>query len=738
VAERTIAASLSTVREIERLAGTGQFAQAFELLRRALHASPSDAVLWRTLGLLQLQVGDGGKALAVARRAVQLGGRAPESLAVLGRAHAACRDWPAAIAALSESLRLRPADPAALASLGLALQATGQLDRAAAAFRALLALDPNSVEGHQHLGTVLALAGRVDEATTHGARARSLAEQRLAVLLALGDQAMASGDAAQAFARYDEARRLVPTSAAAALGFGQACQRLGDAARGLEAIEEAARLAPGDVPVLRAAAFAAGALGLDTRAAAYATDVLARVSDPALDFSTRLRLPAILESHAHVDEVRARYADGLAALERAPPALDDPATTVQALPFLLAYHGVCNRELQIRLARLCAVASPELRWRAPHSATPRRRRDRLRVGFLSHFLRNHSIGNTTRGLVAELDRRRFEALVLHLPPHTEDETTRWLESRADGVVRLEPGLARLREQLAALELDVLFFQDIGMERWSYYLGFARIAPVQCLSFGHPDTTGLPELDYFVSNDLYEPVGAAAHYSETLHELRGLPTLAYYYRPEPGAPGSRAEFGLPAEGSLYLCPQSLFKVHPDLDLLLGGILRGDPRARVVFIDGMLPEWSHLLAKRFARTLPDVAARILFVPRVRPARFCALLALADVVLDTPQFNGMNTSLQALSIGAPVVTLPTGLQRGRHTRAMYLAMGYTELVASDPDTYVQQALRLGTEPAFAREVRGEIVARADALFEQRAVVAAFEEFFVEAVARARVERA
>src|SRR5208337_1279441 len=98
---------------------------------------------------------------------------------------------------------------------------------------------------------------------------------------------------------------------------------------------------------------------------------------------------------------------------------------------------------------------------------------------------------------------------------------------------------RAREQIAALALDILFYQDIGMEPTSFFLAFARLAPVQCVSFGHPNTTGIPNMDYFVSNDLFEPPDAPSHYSERLILLHDLPTLAYYYKPPlPAAPVNR--------------------------------------------------------------------------------------------------------------------------------------------------------------------------------------------------------
>src|SRR3546814_8369575 len=70
-------------------------------------------------------------------------------------------------------------------------------------------------------------------------------------------------------------------------------------------------------------------------------------------------------------------------------------------------------------------------------------------------------------------------------------------------------------------LDLLLYTDIGMNAFSYFLAFARLAPVQCVTWGHPDTTGIPALDYFISNDLAEPEDAESHYSERLVRLDGV-------------------------------------------------------------------------------------------------------------------------------------------------------------------------------------------------------------------------
>ena len=123
-------------------------------------------------------------------------------------------------------------------------------------------------------------------------------------------------------------------------------------------------------------------------------------------------------------------------------------------------------------------------------------------------------------------------------------------------------------------------------------------------------------------------------------------------------------------------------------------------------------------------------MIFLPTQSMADFTRLIAACDVMLDTPHFNGMTTSLEALALGMPVVTLPSGLQRGRHTAGMYRKMQWMELMARDAADYVRIALGLGKERDRREFARREILARSDVLFEDRRAVQEFERFFREAI--------
>jgi predicted O-linked N-acetylglucosamine transferase (SPINDLY family) len=362
------------------------------------------------------------------------------------------------------------------------------------------------------------------------------------------------------------------------------------------------------------------------------------------------------------------------------------------------------------VATFHARACPALAYRAPHCAAPKARRDGLRVGFASAHFDGHTIARLNRGLIDGLDRECFEVATFDLGPR---------------------GLAdpfTAREAIAAAELDILYFPDIGMEPVSYFLGFARLAPVQCVTWGHPVTTGLPEIDYFVSIDAAEPVGAEASYSETLVRL---PVFSTKVAPATAEPRPRGALGLPDAAHLYVCPQSLFKMHPDFDAALRGILDADPHASLLFVEGPQPHWREILETRWRKSFDF--RRVRFLPRMPRADYLSCLAAADVVLDTFHFCGGHTSYEALALGKPVITLPGAFLRGRLTLAMLAQLGLDATVADNTDDYVRRAVAFGTDADLRTAFTRELAARRPLLFDDHRAVAAHERFFLDATAKA-----
>jgi protein O-GlcNAc transferase len=255
--------------------------------------------------------------------------------------------------------------------------------------------------------------------------------------------------------------------------------------------------------------------------------------------------------------------------------------------------------------------------------------------------------------------------------------------------------------------------------------------VQCTGWGWPDTSGAPELDYHLTSEELAPPGAEAHYTEKLVRLPELPPC-FLRPPIPEHPHPPSHFGLPDGAHLYVCAQNLRKIHPDLDALVAGILRGDPRGVAVFVEDAHRAAGALLRARWQASLPDVADRIRLVPRLGPEDYFHLLAGAHVALDPLHFGGSNTSYDLFAAGVPVVTLPGELPRSCYTAALCHEVGADECVAATPEEYVERAVALGTDPGARAALSARIRDGAKRIFESRGAVAQLEDFF-ERAARA-----
>src|SRR5262249_5197722 len=154
-------------------------------------------------------------------------------------------------------------------------------------------------------------------------------------------------------------------------------------------------------------------------------------------------------------------------------------------------------------------------------------------------------------------------------------------------------------------------------------------------------------------------------------------------------------------------------------------RRDPRATIVLIEGQQATWRGLVHARQRATMGKLADRIRFVPRLDRTDFPQLLAMAEVMLDPLHFGGGNTSYEALALGLPIVTLPSGFLRGRITYALYRAVGVDECIALDFDDYVARAVRLGTDRAWRDAVGAKTLAANHRIFENPAGVRELEAF-------------
>ncbi len=592
----------------------------------------------------------------------------------------------------------------ALVDLGVSLRRLGKLSDAKKCFEAALRLNTSLASAHNNLGRIAEAEGNLDQARR----------------------------------RFESAIKHDPRMAAAHCNLGRVATRQ----RKYDEAEQRLRSAVQCDPVNAAAHEALGAVLAGQGSWAESLHMLARSDELEPSDARKLKwatvLPIVSESMEQMHEHRRRLHTGVADLLTGNPHIADPLG-LGTLDFYVAYHGCNERAWRADLARLYLHACPSLNYVAPHCQAPGPGAGvptKIKIGFISQHLRNHTIGRLNLGLIEQLDRSRFHVTVIRQTKQ-DDELALPINQAADRVL-VSPAagnLAAAREMIAGLALDVVFYPDIGMEPWTYLLAFSRLAPVQCLTWGHPLTSGIPTLDYFISSEHLDLPSAAEHYTERLVRLPE--PAVYYHRPNLNEPAkSRGHFGLPQDGHLYGCLQTLYKFHPEFDPLLAEILRRDSAGILVLMGGTRSRWNEALLRRFRSSMPDVVERVRLVPPLAHADFLALTALCDIMLDPLHFGGGNTTYEAVSFGVPVVTLPSEFLRGRIAQALYRQMNLLDFVVKTPAEYVALAVRLGMEADFRAASKQKIVEASSTLFENQAGVRQLEAFLVEAVEQAYSE--
>src|SRR5262252_966633 len=473
----------------------------------------------------------------------------------------------------------------------------------------------------------------------------------------------------------------------------------------------------------------------DEAAACYAEALAVRPDDAKVKFGRCMSALSIL----YMDEReiacrRQEYAQRLDALrldvEQAPAAFAGVVGAHQ--PFFLAYQGRNDRDLQaIYGATICNIMAARY---PPAPLAPRAQPGELvRVGIVSGYFHKHSNWKIPiKGWISRLDRCRFRVFGYDTGAYVDTET-KLAEGLCERFVRGRPSVEAWRRTIIADAPHVLIYPEVGMDNISVQLAAQRLARVQCTSWGHPETSGFPTLDYFLSSDLMEPPDGQHHYTECLVRL---PNLSIYYEPlttsvRPTDPRELAlQLGLRTSGTRFWCGQSLFKYLPQHDAVFPRIARELGDCQFIFI-------CHQDAERITDLFLERLERVFAVHDLSASDYCALLprldfesfstamGCCDIVLDSIGWSGCNSTLESLVHDLPIVTVAGPLMRGRHTSAILTMMGVTDTIAGTIDTYVAIAVRLARDRAWYAEIRAHMAANKHRVYHDGACIAALEEF-------------
>ncbi len=436
-------------------------------------------------------------------------------------------------------------------------------------------------------------------------------------------------------------------------------------------------------------------------------------------------LPPIYQCQSELEQTRRNWDAALEVLyaEQKPLQIVDPVAEVGSLPFYLPYQGYNDCRALSMLSDIYTRFLPPQPGLPPPASS-----GRLKVACVSHYFHTHSLMQCFGGLIENLQPGRFELGLFSLSPLLTDATTARLRQRADHWCDLPASLSAQMQVILQWQPDILLYTDLGPHLPTWLLGQYRLAPLQWVFPGHPVTSGSAQIDGFISSIGLDSPEGQSHYREKLLRPEILPT--YVTQPLlPPQQNIRAKWGLSAKQNLYLCPVSLFKLHPAMDALFAKILDRDPQGLILLLDRPQSGLDTAIKARFQNSLGNLAERMWFLPWLNPDDFMQLLLNAEVYLETFPFGSGTTLFSAFACGIPVVALAPEFARGRFAAMFYQQMGLGDLIASDRADYLKKAQNWATDPDLRATVSQRILRQNHRIYRYPPALESFEKALIEA---------
>jgi predicted O-linked N-acetylglucosamine transferase (SPINDLY family) len=540
-----------------------------------------------------------------------------------------------------------------------------QLDKAAASYLQAVSLWPAYADAHTNLGIVLDMLGNTQRAIHH----------------------------------YHIALGLKPASAETHNNLGSAYTRLNMSHEAIKCYRQSIAIKSGDPEPHRNLGLELARLGnIDEAITCYETAL--KLKPGHGDAHNDLGLALLRQGRA--DRAAAHFKKSTALRADLPGIHSNYLLAINYLPQLdrkTVYEA--HREFEKRW-----VPPPGVLQTA-HRNTPTTDR-RLRIGYVSADLREHSVASFIVPVIERHDHERFEIYCYYNYP-TEDDVTRNIRSYSDRWTNIS-GLTddQVAEGVAGDAIDILVDLN-GHTALNRMPVFARKpAPVQVTWLGYPNTTGLSAIDYRITDAYTDPVGA----SDVFHseKLVRLPDCFSCF----AAPSDAPEVVDPPVVSTGLVTFASFnsfaKISPDLIQTWAKILAAVPGSRLLIKSFGSGHGRMQESIREILAIHGVASDRLQVLDYEASRRAHLACynVVDIALDTFPYNGTTTTCEALWMGVPVVSLAGETHAARVSAGLLRHLDLPALIATTPAEYAAIAVRLSETPAQINALRHSLRGR------------------------------
>ena len=633
-----------------------------------------------------------------------------------------------------DALTLAPNDPTILSNYGSSLNLTGQNKEAFSALEKAIQLNPRSPEFSYNAANILYDLGKFELSLKFYERATVLNNQYFEAHNNLGKALFNLRRYGEALIHYDKVLFLNPTFHEAWVNKAITLHDLKRYEEALPLYDEAIRLNPSYAEAWYNRALTLKDLTqlLDARASfdrAIEIDPNYSRARWAKLFSI---IPSLFSKSENLDQIRDIFTSELKQLDHffKKNRVEDVSQVVGvSQPFYLAYQELNNKEILAAYGKLCSRLMGEWQLENHLQATKKIGSGKIKIGIVSGHIHNHSVWNAIiKGWLKYLDSNVFEIHLFSLG-NAEDEESNFAKMKAASFTSNEPSLLDWSKAITSKNIEVLIYPEIGMNQLTTQLANLRLAPIQIVSWGHPESTGFPTIDYYLSAELFEDKSSQSAYTETLVQLPNL-GCSYSKLPITASKFTVEDFGISPGEPILLCPGTLFKYVPQYDWVLVEIARRLGKCKFIFFDQQ-KNWSKILKDRldveFQKANLVIDDFVVFIPWLSPEEFYGLMERADLFLDSLGFSGFNTAMQAIDCALPIVTKEGKFMRGRLASGILKRMLMPELIAKTDQDYIELAVQLVQDKSYHDQISKKMIERREILYDDLAPIKALESFLI-----------
>lgn len=609
------------------------------------------------------------------------------------------------LACFDQAIKINPHKKDAWLSVGDTLLNAGRLKEALACFEKIIELEPKSPDGHLKRGVTLQKVGNLSEALACFDRAIDLEPSTIGFYVCKSAVLIELKKFDDALDCINQRISINPNEADSYVDRGSALEDLNQYAEAKSSFQDALKIDPKNASARWGLAFNS----IDRISSSQESSMLMRHS-----FKNALR-----DLNQWVDESIIPHAHSAVGWRQ---------------PFYLAYQEIDNKELFSEYGQICRRAMEY--WQKQKNISAGKlsaNRKHIRLGIVSAHIYSHSVWNAVvKGWAQNLNPSLFDIHLFHLANYNDLETA-FAKSLATSFTENLSNLEDWAKAILEKQIDVLIYPEIGMDPLTCKLANLRLAPIQMASWGHPETTGLPTIDYYISAKEFEPPKADGYYSE---KLVSLPNLGCYYSARNVTPVTPdlSSCSIDMTSPILICPGTPFKYAPEHDQVLVAIAKKISNSQLIFFESPDQPLSFAFRERLTKAFElenlNMSDFVRFIPWQKTEAFYGLMHKADVFLDTIGFSGFNTAIQAIECGLPIVTREGLFLRGRLASGILRRMGMTELIANNEEEYVNLVVKLVQDRTYRQAIQEKIIANRSILFDDLEPIRALEQFLIEAV--------